>query len=150
MSYFLRGLVCALAVTAAVHGQTILQGSTSDMRGNACTPSSGSTVAMAVYLQAAPGFGYVAQLRFCDPKSKLWFPLPLASNVMNGEELTVFTGTQYPNRAAALSRTPVAVNLVTRNGLALKAGVDYSFAGNVITFLTPIDDSDSLQAWYSY
>lgn len=140
----------ALLLAGALQGQNLLQGSLSDMRGAACTPGTGGYIPIAIYLQPAPNFGYLSLLRFCDSKSKLWFPLPMATNTINGEVLSTFTSGAYPNGAAALSRTPVSISSITRNGLTLKQGVDYTFQANVVTFLFTVDPNDSLLAWYSY
>jgi hypothetical protein len=149
MKKFLQSLGITLIALSAMQAKT-LHGALDDMRGAACTPPTDGTVAIAIYLQPAPNFGYLALLRFCDSKSKLWFPLPMASNSIGGEVLKIFVTPKYPNGAAGLSRTPVSVSTITRNGLTLKEGVDYTWTTNVITFLSPIDPADSILAWYSY
>ncbi len=54
------------------------------------------------------------------------------------------------------SPTPASSLVITRNGMVMKAGVDYTLAGNVVTFIeqqTPqsgAEGTDILIAWYRY
>jgi hypothetical protein len=65
------------------------------------------------------------------------------SGVINGSN-RVFTLQNGPNPASSL--------VVTRNGLTLQSGADYTLSGNTVTFNTGSapNTGDLVRAWYRY
>ena len=67
---------------------------------------------------------------------------------------TVFSSSEVINvtgNTGALANTPTGTFLMlTKNGQVLINGVDYTIAGNVITYTISALGSDIFGAWYSY